>query len=215
MLHGQLLFLKYFLLFVVRWLQDWMKQTYMYLYTACCLNFTSWLLWNVLLGKLRLRQLVTTEARVVAVRFVVGRVVLEQVSSEQFSFLLPVIFPPLLHTHFSSGAGTISPSGATVSRGWISPHYCNYRVTEKWAYAPFVFDTIVVMVECLIWACTWWLKGSEHRYGDLHCRSRVEFCAMFWQMFCADNLGSREWRLLRELPITLLLCDTAFCRLSP
>jgi hypothetical protein len=29
------------------------------------------------------------------------------------------------------------------------------------------------MVQCLIWARTWWLKSSEHRYGDLHCRSTV------------------------------------------
>jgi hypothetical protein len=30
-----------------------------------------------------------------------------------------------------------------------------YRMTEKWVYPPpFIFDTIVVMVECLIWART-------------------------------------------------------------
>jgi hypothetical protein len=58
---------------------------------------------------------------------------------------------------------------------------------------PFIFDTIAVMDECLTWAHTWWLKSSEHHYGDLHCRSTVEFCAMFWQMYCADNPGSCEW----------------------
>jgi hypothetical protein len=29
-----------------------------------------------------------------------------------------------------------------------------YRVAEKWVYPPFIFNTIVVMVECLIWART-------------------------------------------------------------
>jgi hypothetical protein len=101
---------------------------------------------------------------------------------------------------------------------YIYKRSCSHmRVVEKWVYPPppLIFHTIVVMVECLIWAHTWWLKSSEHRYGDLHYRSTVEFCAMFWQMFCADNPGSSEWRLLRQLPVTLLLCDTAFCWLSP
>jgi hypothetical protein len=30
-------------------------------------------------------------------------------------------------------------------------------------------------------------------------------------MFCADNPGSREWRFLPRLAVTLLLRDTAFC----
>jgi hypothetical protein len=79
---------------------------------------------------------------------------------------------------------------------------------------PFYFRQYSGYGWVMIWARTWWLQSSEHWYRELHCHSTVEFCAMFWQMFCADNPGSHEWRLLLQLSVTLLLWDTTFCWLS-
>jgi hypothetical protein len=49
-------------------------------------------------------------------RFVVGRAELGLVLIP-----LPVIIPPALHTHLSSGAGTVDPLKATVPRDSVSP----------------------------------------------------------------------------------------------
>jgi hypothetical protein len=49
------------------------------------------------------------------VRFEVDKVALVQISSEYFGFSCQFIFPQMLHTHVSSGAGTIGQLVAEVS----------------------------------------------------------------------------------------------------
>jgi hypothetical protein len=48
--------------------------------------------------------------------FVVDKVALGQVFSENFSFLPPVIIGSLLHTHLRTGAGVLGPLKAMVPR---------------------------------------------------------------------------------------------------
>jgi hypothetical protein len=97
---------KHFLLFFTL-LVTGLNEEGFFFHTACCLNsLAGFLKWG-LIEKLKLRQLVTTEAR----ETFVGE--LEQV----FLFSLPFIVLPLLHSHLSLGTGTLGPSGAAVARG--------------------------------------------------------------------------------------------------
>jgi hypothetical protein len=55
-------------------------------------------------------------------RFMVDKVVLEQVFSESFSFPCQFSFHQLLHTHLSFGASTTGQLVADVPSGLFSPH---------------------------------------------------------------------------------------------
>jgi hypothetical protein len=53
------------------------------------------------------------------VGFVVDKVEMEQVFSKYFSFLFQLSFHQMLHTHLSSGAGTIGQLVANIPSGLI------------------------------------------------------------------------------------------------
>jgi hypothetical protein len=57
------------------------------------------------------------EARV---GFVMSEVALGQVLLRARLCPVPIIISPVLHTHLSSGAGTVGPFGATLSRSSVS-----------------------------------------------------------------------------------------------
>jgi hypothetical protein len=55
------------------------------------------------------------------VGFVVDKVALGKVSSENFSFLLVILIASVLYTQLSVGSGTIGPLEAAVARDSASP----------------------------------------------------------------------------------------------
>jgi hypothetical protein len=63
-----------------------------------------------------------TEPRSRLVTFLMDKVSLGQVFSEHFGFLCQFSFHRLLHTHLSSGAGTIGQLVADVPSGLSLPH---------------------------------------------------------------------------------------------